>query len=80
MAAERKIVRDSNSFKTIGERVFNLEPAHIQTLTYLKLSVAGHLMILLTRTRGPFWSIGPARIANYNHEQYIGRRQVFAGF
>jgi H+-transporting ATPase len=29
---------------------------------YLKLSVAGHLTIFLTRTRGPFWSIQPARI------------------
>ena len=29
---------------------------------YLKLSVAGHLTIILTRTRGPFWSIRPARI------------------
>jgi H+-transporting ATPase len=29
---------------------------------YLKLSVAGHLTIFLTRTRGPFWSIRPARI------------------
>jgi len=28
----------------------------------LKLSVAGHLTIFLTRTRGPFWSIRPARI------------------
>jgi H+-transporting ATPase len=35
---------------------------HIQTLMYLKLSVAGHLTIFLTRTRGPFWSIRPARI------------------
>jgi H+-transporting ATPase len=46
----------------IGERVFLLDRAHIQTLMYLKLSVAGHLTIFLTRTRGPFWSIGPARI------------------
>jgi len=28
----------------------------------LKLSVAGHLTIFLTRTRGPFWSIRPAKI------------------
>jgi len=28
----------------------------------LKLSVAGHLTIFLTRTRGPFWSIRPARV------------------
>jgi H+-transporting ATPase len=46
----------------LGERVFLLDHAHIQTLMYLKLSVAGHLTIFLTRTRGPFWSIRPARI------------------
>jgi H+-transporting ATPase len=49
----------------LGERVFHLDRAHIQTLMYLKLSVAGHLTIFLTRTRGPFWSIRPrARHAN----------------
>jgi H+-transporting ATPase len=46
----------------LGERVFHLDHAHVQTLMYLKLSVAGHLTIFLTRTRGPFWSIRPARI------------------
>ncbi|MGB8215466.1 MAG: plasma-membrane proton-efflux P-type ATPase [Anaerolineales bacterium] len=46
----------------LGERVFHLDNAHIQTLMYLKLSVAGHLTIFLTRTRGPFWSKRPARI------------------
>jgi H+-transporting ATPase len=46
----------------LGERVFHLDRPHIQTLMYLKLSVAGHLTIFLTRTRGPFWSIRPARI------------------
>jgi H+-transporting ATPase len=46
----------------LGERVFHLDRAHIQTLMYLKLSVAGHLTIFLTRTRGPFWSIRPANI------------------
>ena len=46
----------------MGERVFHLDRAVIQTLMYLKLSVAGHLTIFLTRTRGPFWSIRPARI------------------
>jgi H+-transporting ATPase len=45
----------------LGERVFHLDHAHIQTLMYLKLSVAGHVTIFLTRTRGPFWSIRPAR-------------------
>jgi H+-transporting ATPase len=46
----------------LGERVYHLDRAHIQTLMYLMLSVAGHLTIFLTRTRGPFWSIEPARI------------------
>ena len=46
----------------LGERVFHLDRAQIQTLMYLKLSVAGHLTIFLTRTRGPFWTIRPARI------------------
>ncbi len=46
----------------LGERVFHLDRSHIQTLMYLKLSVAGHLTIFLTRTRGRFWSIRPARV------------------
>ena len=46
----------------LGERVFRLDRPHVQTLMYLKLSVAGHLTIFLTRTRGPFWSIRPAKI------------------
>ena len=46
----------------LGERVFHLDRQHIQTLMYLKLSVAGHLTIFLTRTRGPFWSIRPAKV------------------
>jgi H+-transporting ATPase len=46
----------------LAERVFHLDRPHIQTLMYLKLSVAGHLTIFLTRTRGPFWSIRPARV------------------
>ena len=46
----------------LGDRVFHLDHPHLQTLMYLLLSVAGHLTIFLTRTRGPFWSIRPARI------------------
>jgi H+-transporting ATPase len=46
----------------LGERIFHLDRVHIQTLMYLKMSVAGHLTIFLTRTRGPFWSIRPAPI------------------
>ncbi|HKI90266.1 MAG TPA: HAD-IC family P-type ATPase, partial [Draconibacterium sp.] len=46
----------------LGDRVFHLDRPHLQTLMYLMLSVAGHLTIFLTRTRGPFWSIRPAKI------------------
>jgi H+-transporting ATPase len=46
----------------LAERVFHMDRLTVQTLMYLKLSVAGHLTIFLTRTRGPFWSIRPAKI------------------
>jgi H+-transporting ATPase len=46
----------------LGERVFHLDRDLIQSLIYLKLSVAGHLTIFVTRTRGPFWSTRPARV------------------
>ncbi|MFI4962580.1 MAG: plasma-membrane proton-efflux P-type ATPase [Legionellales bacterium] len=46
----------------LGDHVYHLDRPHLQTLMYLKLSVAGHLTIFLSRTRGPFWSIRPARI------------------
>lgn len=46
----------------LGERVFHLDREMIQSLIYLKLSVAGQLTIFVTRTRGPFWSIKPSKI------------------
>jgi H+-transporting ATPase len=46
----------------LGERVFELDRDTIRTLIYLKLSVAGHMTVFVTRTRGPFWSIRPATI------------------
>lgn len=46
----------------LAERVFHIDREHIQTLMYLKLSVAGHLTIFVTRTRGPFWSIRPSNV------------------
>ena len=46
----------------MGENVFHLSQGTIQTLMYLKLSVAGHLTVFVARTRGPFWSIKPSRI------------------
>jgi len=55
-------VMDSFGLFYLGERVFHLDHAFIQTLIYLKLSVSGHFKIFITRTRGPFWSIRPAPI------------------
>ncbi len=46
----------------LGERVFHLDRSSIQTLIYLKLSVAGQLTIFVTRTRGHFWSTRPATV------------------
>jgi H+-transporting ATPase len=46
----------------LGDRVFHLGHPELQTMMYLTLSVAGHLTIFQARTRGPFWSIRPARI------------------
>ena len=46
----------------LGERVFHLNRDMIQSFMYLKLSVAGHLTIFVTRTRKAFWSIRPAPI------------------
>jgi len=46
----------------LGNSVFHLNHPHLQTMMYLMLSVAGHLSIFLTRTRGPFWSIRPAKV------------------
>ena len=34
----------------------------LQTLMYLKLSVAGHLTVFVARTRGPFWSNRPSAV------------------
>jgi H+-transporting ATPase len=46
----------------LGDRVFHIGHARLQTMMYLMLSVAGHLTIFQARTRGPFWSIRPATI------------------
>ena len=45
----------------LGDRFLILATPN-STLMYLMLSVAGDLTIFLTRTRGPFWSIRPAKI------------------
>ena len=46
----------------IAERLFHLDRNAIQTFMFLKLAVAGHLTIFVTRTRKRFWSIKPAPI------------------
>jgi H+-transporting ATPase len=45
----------------LAERIYQLDRETIQSLIYLKLSVAGHMTVFATRTRGPFWSIRPAK-------------------
>jgi H+-transporting ATPase len=45
----------------LGGHVFHLDHTQLQPMMYLMLSVAGHLTLFVTRTRGPFWSIAPAR-------------------
>ena len=47
----------------LADKVWGLDRDVIRTLIYLKLSVAGHLTVFVTRTRGPFWSRpGPAPV------------------
>jgi H+-transporting ATPase len=46
----------------LGDRYFRLGHPELQTMMYLMLSVAGHLTIFQTRTRGPWWSTRPAWI------------------
>jgi H+-transporting ATPase len=46
----------------IGLVVLKLNPLILQSFIYLKLSVAGHLALFVARTKGPFWSIRPAKL------------------
>lgn len=46
----------------IAQEVLHLSREMMQSFIFLKLAVAGHLTIFLTRTRGPFWSIKPSAI------------------
>ncbi|MEY2340711.1 plasma-membrane proton-efflux P-type ATPase [Acidithiobacillus sp. IBUN Pt1247-S3] len=39
----------------IGRFAFNLSNWELQTVMFLQLIAGGHLMLFLTRTRGPFW-------------------------
>jgi H+-transporting ATPase len=44
----------------IGQVVLQLPLGTLQAFIFLKLAVAGHLTIFVTRTRGHFWSIRPS--------------------
>ena len=44
----------------IGMNVFDLKTGSLQSLVYLKLSVAGHMLFFVARTRGHFWTVKPA--------------------
>jgi H+-transporting ATPase len=46
----------------LAERWLHLSQGVIQTLIYLKLSVAGHLTLFVSRTRRSFWTVRPANI------------------
>ncbi len=45
----------------IGLDVLHLSPNVLQSFIYLKLSVAGHFALFVARTKGPFWSVKPAK-------------------
>jgi H+-transporting ATPase len=46
----------------LGDQVLKIDRPQLQTMMYLLLSVAGHLTIFQTRTRGAWWTVRPARI------------------
>lgn len=55
-------VVESFFFFYMLDRHFHVSKELIQTMIYLKLSLAGHLTVFVARTRGPFWSSRPAGI------------------
>ena len=46
----------------IGKVVLNLDAGVLQSLIFLKLVVAGHLTMFVTRNSGHFWSVKPSGI------------------
>jgi H+-transporting ATPase len=46
----------------IGRELLHLSTETLQSFIYLKLSVAGHFALFVARTKGPFWSVKPAKI------------------
>lgn len=45
----------------LGLSILHLDSSVLQSFIYLKLSVAGHLALFVARTKGPFWSVRPAK-------------------
>jgi H+-transporting ATPase len=46
----------------LAQGPLGLPDIEVQTVMYLKLSIAGHLTVFVARTQGPFWSYRPATI------------------
>jgi H+-transporting ATPase len=46
----------------IGKLVFHLSTDILRSFIYLKLSVAGHTVLLAARTKSYFWTVRPAKI------------------
>jgi H+-transporting ATPase len=46
----------------LAQGPLGLPDVEVQTVMYLKLSIAGHLTVFVARTQGPFWSFRPATI------------------
>jgi H+-transporting ATPase len=44
----------------IGDVVYHLPKEFLQTMIYLKLSLAGHLTVFVARTKGFFWTKKPS--------------------
>lgn len=49
-------VMQSFGLLVLGQNVLHLDAAHLQTILFLQLVVGGHLMLFVTRVKGPFWA------------------------
>jgi len=67
-------VVSSFAFLYVAANVYHVGGGALQTLLYLKLSVAGHFVIFLTRTEGPFYRSRPARLLVFS----VVATQLFA--
>ncbi|WP_363351946.1 plasma-membrane proton-efflux P-type ATPase [Methylocystis echinoides] len=49
-------VLQSFGLLVLGQNVLHLDAPHLQTILFLQLVVGGHLMLFVTRAKGPFWA------------------------